>query len=185
MFYYQSTRVVNHCTNKLETDLNIKAKTSQSLCARVRFQRINKCCSLTPFRGSHSEGLRLQISSNRVTTTAFFLVPKKSKHLNTGLNLMYYLKSTILTLCTDSQAKWDRCVLRVDTNSLDLAAIGGFLQVLVQFDDPLLVLMLLNASYLLELTCPLVFQHLIKQGNVSVRMNLLNHLKQMSTVMQT
>lgn len=46
------------------------------------------------------------------------------------------------------------------TDSLNLAAVFGFLQVLVQFDDPLLILLLLDPSDLLQLTGPLVFQHL-------------------------
>lgn len=45
--------------------------------------------------------------------------------------------------------------------SLNYAAVGGFLQVLVQFDDPLLILLLLNSSHLFQLTGPLVLQHLL------------------------
>lgn len=48
----------------------------------------------------------------------------------------------------------------IPVNSLNSAAVGGFLQVLVQLDDPLLILLLLNATHLLQLTGPLVFQHL-------------------------
>lgn len=50
-------------------------------------------------------------------------------------------------------------------NSLNFAAVVRFLQVLVQFDDPLLILLLLNAGYLLQLTGPLVLQHLLNKGN--------------------
>lgn len=46
------------------------------------------------------------------------------------------------------------------TDSLNFAAVGGFLQILVQLDDPLLIFLLLNLSHLLQLTGPLVLQHL-------------------------
>lgn len=55
----------------------------------------------------------------------------------------------------------------VRINSLNLAAVVGFLQVLVQFDDPLLILLLLNSSNLLQLTGPLVLQHLLSETTKS------------------
>lgn len=51
--------------------------------------------------------------------------------------------------------------LCLPTDSLNFAAVVGFLQILVQFDDPVLILLLLNFSNLLQLTGPLVLQHLI------------------------
>lgn len=54
----------------------------------------------------------------------------------------------------------------IQTNSLNFAAVVGFLQVLVQFDDPLLILLLLNAGHLLKLTGPFVLQHLLKEDKV-------------------
>ncbi len=59
-----------------------------------------------------------------------------------------------------------RALIQTHTNSLNLAAVVGFLQVLVQFDDPLLVLLLLNACNLLQLTGPLVLQHLLGEDKV-------------------
>lgn len=55
---------------------------------------------------------------------------------------------------------------QTQTDSLDFAAVFGFLQVLVQFDDPLLVLLLLDPSHLLQFAGPLVFQHLPNTDNV-------------------
>lgn len=49
----------------------------------------------------------------------------------------------------------------MQTDSLNFATVFGFLQVLVQFDDPFLILLLLDTSNLLQLAGPLVFQHLI------------------------
>lgn len=63
-----------------------------------------------------------------------------------------------------------RCLRHLYTqtqmNSLNLAAVG-FLQVLVQFDDPLLILLLLNSSNLLQLAGPLVLQHLLSETTMS------------------
>lgn len=42
-------------------------------------------------------------------------------------------------------------------------AVVGVTKVLVEFNHPLLVLLLLNGSYLLQLTGPLVLQHLKHQ----------------------
>lgn len=53
-------------------------------------------------------------------------------------------------------------VVYTQMHSLNLAAVVGFLQVLVQFDHPFLILLLLNASHLLQLTGPLVLQDLFK-----------------------
>lgn len=52
---------------------------------------------------------------------------------------------------------------------LNFAAVVGFLQILVQFNHPLLVLVLLNASNLFQLTGPLVLQHLFNQDNVILK----------------
>lgn len=54
------------------------------------------------------------------------------------------------------------CVDTNTNNSRDLAAVG-LLQILVQTDDPLLVLVLLNACHLLLLTGPLVLQDLFNE----------------------
>lgn len=50
---------------------------------------------------------------------------------------------------------------QIQTDSLNFATVFGFLQVLVQFDDPFLILLLLDTSNLLQFAGPLVFQHLI------------------------
>lgn len=52
------------------------------------------------------------------------------------------------------------------TDSLYFAAVGGFLQILVQFDDPLLIFLLLNLGHLLQLTGPLVLQHLSNESEL-------------------
>lgn len=62
---------------------------------------------------------------------------------------------------------------QTQTDSLNLAAVFGFLQVLVQFDDPLLILLLLDPSDLLQLAGPLVFQHLANTDNVKPRRSLM------------
>lgn len=57
-------------------------------------------------------------------------------------------------------------IKQTQTDSLNFAAVFGFLQVLVQFDDPLLILLLLDPSDLLQLAGPLVFQHLQNKDTV-------------------
>lgn len=52
------------------------------------------------------------------------------------------------------------------TNSLNFAAVVGFLQVLVKLDDPLLIFLLLYSSNLLQLAGPLVFQNLLNSDQV-------------------
>lgn len=59
--------------------------------------------------------------------------------------------------------------LHLPTDSLNFAAVVGFLQILVQFDDPLLIFLLLNFSNLLQLTGPLVLQHLIINSELKDR----------------
>lgn len=49
------------------------------------------------------------------------------------------------------------------TDSLDFAAVVGFLQILVQLDDPVLVLLLLDGRHLLQLARPPVLQHLQRE----------------------
>lgn len=127
----------------------------------------------------------------------YFLSLDKSKapeHLTPGI---YYAESTIslapvrlsqncLFKCTcvckgrlqiskGKYANKDKTLLSANRKkkwrgkiSLDFAAVVGLLEVLVQLDHPLLVLLLLDAGDLLQLTGPFALQHLIKQREIKL-----------------
>ena len=69
-------------------------------------------------------------------------------------------------VCTQPDKKKNNKRMCLHTNSLNFAAVGGFLEVLMKLDDPLLIFLLLNSSNLLQLAGPLVFQNLLNSNQV-------------------